>query len=215
MGNYSHQKKLFDPKHARKVILFGAGSVGSYVALALLKMGVTELEVWDADTVESHNSPMSLYAPQDLGRLKVEALRDHLKALTGVTISIQPKMYDGTVPCRNASVVACVDTMQARKIVWSSVKKNPSIDVFLDTRLARTYVELLSIEPNLPDDIRRYDNMLFDDKTAVREVCGTHGIVFASMTAASRVSLTLARFWSTRNKAWRLVERCDTLEHAI
>lgn len=214
MSNFSHQKKLFNPKNARKVTLFGAGSVGSFTALALAKMGVSEIEVWDADTVESHNAPMSLYSVRDLGRLKVEALRDRIRDLADVEITIRPEMYDGQVPLRNASVVACVDTMQARKTIWSQVKQNPSVDVFLDTRLAEAYVELLAIEPNARNDIGRYDAMMFDDDTAVRQICGTHGIVFASLTAASAVTATLAKFWTERRKTWRYVERCDTLERA-
>lgn len=213
--NLSHQAKLFNPKFARKVVLFGAGSVGSYVAFFLAKMGVTEIEVWDGDDVASHNIPMSLYRPKDVGRYKVDALREIILEFTGVTITAKQAMYEGKEPLKNVSVISCVDTMKARSLIWSKVRMNPSVDIFLDTRIGEAYQEVFAISPCSTTDIKRYRALLFDDKEAVRRFCGSHGVVFVSTKAAQGVTANIARFWQTGQKKWRDAGRCDILDSAV
>lgn len=214
--NHAHQTKLFDPKRARPVVLFGAGSVGSYVAFFLAKMGVTEIEVWDGDIVASHNLPMSLYRTQDVGLFKVDCLQELVRLGTGVELAVRREMYDGTKPFRkNASVISCVDTMEkGRKKIWERVKRNPSVDVFVDTRMAKAYAEVLTISPSDRVDINRYEAFLFDDKDGVRQYCGEHGVIFASTYAATVVCANLAQHWSGKKPGWRIAQQCDTLLRA-
>ena len=208
---YAHQENLFDPKRARKVILLGAGSVGSHVAYHLTKMGVTELEVWDDDTVASHNVPMSLYGPEDVGRFKVDALKEIIERLTGTTILTERKMYSGEA-FRHVSIVACVDSMQARKLLWERLKYCPTVDIFCDTRTAATYVEVLSVAPCDPTDVELYEALLFDDTIAARQSCGQHGIVYAASRAAQVVAVNLALFWQHGKKESRIAEQTMTLD---
>lgn len=212
--NHAHQENLFDPKLARKVYLFGAGSVGSWLALFLAKMGMSDIEVWDADLVSSYNVPMSLYRPQDVGRYKVDALAEIVLDMTGVTLTTRREMYAGQAALRNALVVSCVDTMEeGRKPIWEAVKKNRvTLDLFCDTRTSECYVEVLSIEPCSTADAKRYDAMLFPDTEAAKQLCGRHGIVFTTTRAAGIVAANIATFLTTGSKEWLVQERCDTLQ---
>jgi hypothetical protein len=211
---YAHQEGLFDPRFARKVVLLGAGSVGSHVAYHLAKMGVTDIEVWDNDVVASHNVPMSLYGPSDVGRYKVDALAELIERLAGTSIRTERKMYDGEV-LRNTSVVACVDSMRVRKLLWERLKFCPTVDIFCDTRTAASYIEVLSVAPCDPIDIEMYEAMLFDDDQATRQTCGTHGIVYASSRASQVVAANLALFWQQGRKVCRMAEQCQTLDSII
>lgn len=214
--NFSHQKYLFDPKRAKPVVLFGAGSVGSYVAFFLAKKGIGEIEVWDGDYVASHNLPMSLYRVQDEGRPKVSCLQAIVREHSGAELVVHEAMYDGSKPFRkNASVIACVDSMDARKTIWERVKRNPSVDVFIDTRTSGSYVEVLVISPMDSRDVKRYEALLFEDKDAVKQNCGVHGIVEASAYAASVVSASLTQRWAGVKSEWRVIQKCDTLQRAI
>lgn len=211
-ANFAHQEDLFDPRYARKVILIGAGSVGSYVALFLAKMGVADIEVWDADVVLSHNTPASLYSHNDIGRRKVESLTEHVERLTNVQIKAVPTMYSGE-ELRGVSVIACVDTMATRKMIWEKVKLCPTIDLFCETRVNAWYLEVFAVAPCNPEDIKRYEDALFSDKeVARRQLCGRHGIVQVSARAAQVVVSNFARFWQSGQKKWRHGERADTLE---
>ncbi len=211
---YAHQERLFDPRRANKVVLLGAGAVGSHVAYNLAKMGVSDIEVWDADHIASHNVPMSLYGPSDIGRFKVDALEEIIERLTGTKIRTHRKMYEGE-SLRNVSVVACVDDMEARKLIWKNVKLSPTIDVFCDTRTAASYIEVLCVTPCDPEDIESYEAMIFDEKVAARQSCGEHGIIYTSTAAAERVTENLALFWLIGAKVFRIAEQTQMLDLVV
>ncbi len=84
--NFHRQLDVLDvPRLARTPItVIGAGAVGSFTVLALAKCGAECITVYDDDTVESHNLPNQWYRLTDLGRPKVEALRELVREMTGV-----------------------------------------------------------------------------------------------------------------------------------
>jgi hypothetical protein len=206
--NFSHQSYLFHPQYARPVVIIGVGAIGSMVAFALAKMGVTNITVIDGDTVASHNVPMSLYRSGDLGRLKVEALAEVIAFTTGVTIKTVPEFYVGQ-SLRRATIIACVDTMAARKVIWQQVKGQVTVDLFIDTRTAEAYAEVYAISPRLPEEREYYEGLLYPDEEAARQTCGRHGIVFVSLGVAASVSATVARFWQSSQKKRCHAVRCD------
>ena len=214
--NYSHAAGFSDPKNTKPATIIGAGSVSSYVALGLVKAGYHDLTVWDNDFVASDNMPMSLFGPSDFGKPKAEALRDIVERLTGVTIKICTKRYESerlTTPL----VVSCVDDMPTRERIWEGIKGRIAPELFCDTRLGYTYVEVLTIRPNLERDINRYKQLIgFKNEVAVQQTCGHHGVVYASMYAASVVvPSVVAHFSGKTPPPWRVAQRCDTLERAF
>lgn len=212
MPNFAHQMKLFDPARARPVTLIGAGSVGSFVALFLAKAGVSDITVFDHDTVASHNVPMSLYRESDLGRRKVEALRDIVKALTDVELVINPVMYTAQ-PLKRCSVIMSVDEMDKGRIpIWETVRGSTSIDVMLDTRVHQAYGELYTIKPCSLDDGENYTKTLFLNSDVPTRMCGTHGFAPVSTGLASSTVSSLCHFWMTGERVWQRAFRYDTLE---
>lgn len=210
--HHVHQKGIFDPKNARPVVLMGAGSVGSFTALALAKAGIP-LEVWDADMVVSYNAPMSLFGPGDIGRYKVDAVAEMIERLAGAKITAHREMYAGQ-KLANCSVVACVDTMEARKTIWQAARMNPSVDLYCDTRTAAAYVEVFCVEPMNRKEGREYEETLHKDSTVVPPTCGRHGIAYASLLAASAVAANLTTYWEDGKKKFWFAERADTFDRA-
>ena len=213
--NYSHAEGFSDPNDAKPATIIGAGSVSTYVTLGLVKAGYHDLTVWDHDFVASDNMPMSLFGPSDFAKPKAEALRDIVERLTGVTIKIRTERYESqrlTTPL----VVSCVDDMPTRGRIWEGIKGRIAPELFCDTRLGYTYVELLTIRPNLERDVKRYEQLLFKNDVAVQQTCGHHGVVYASMYAASVVvPSVVAHFSGKTPPPWRVAQRCDTLERAF
>lgn len=208
--NLSHQKHLIDPDCVRPVTLIGAGSVGGFVAMLLAKSGVTDLTVMDHDSIESHNVPMSTYGIADIARFKVDALKERIEADTGVSIKAVRAVYDGEP--LSGTVLACVDTMHARSIIWKAAKGNPRVDLFVDTRTLAAYSNVYVIDPHAEDDVEEYEKSLYSDQDALRQSCGVHGVGYATVVVASSAVSQVLSFWQTgRKKLWH-AERRDTLE---
>jgi sulfur carrier protein ThiS adenylyltransferase len=66
---------------ASTVGVAGCGGLGSNAAVALVRAGVGSLILVDQDLVEESNLNRQHFFLQDLGRSKVEALADHLRAI--------------------------------------------------------------------------------------------------------------------------------------
>lgn len=67
--------------NTRRVVIVGAGSVGSAMAEHLVRAGVRRLILIDPDTVALANLCRSVYVLSDVGRHKVDALADRLRAI--------------------------------------------------------------------------------------------------------------------------------------
>jgi hypothetical protein len=209
--NLSQQHKLFDVALARPVTVIGAGAVGGYAVLGLAKLGIPRITVYDHDHVESHNVPMSVYGPDDLARLKVEALRDIVRAGTGTVIETRPRRYEGER--LEGAVVCCVDTMEARQAVWKAVELQPDVNILIDTRVSAELVWVFAVDPCDPDDAERYRHHLaYSTKETAAPMCGSHGVVYVSMRAASAACANLTSWWQHGRKTLHHRELAGALE---
>lgn len=89
-------------KNAR-VLLIGAGALGSAVALYLAASGVGTLGLIDYDHVEIHNLHRQiLFTEQDLDKPKVQVIKERLKK-TNAHIKIQT--YQAKLSCENSHAI--------------------------------------------------------------------------------------------------------------
>lgn len=81
---------------AARVLVVGAGGLGAPAALYLAATGVGTIGLVDPDTVSLSNLQRQvLYATADVGRSKVEAASDHLRALNpNMTVESHPVWLD-------------------------------------------------------------------------------------------------------------------------
>src|SRR3954469_26048634 len=82
------------------VTIIGAGGIGSFTGQFLAKMGVTDLTVYDFDSVEDHNLPNQLYPVEALGTPKSKALGEEIRRLVGdeCTVTVKDEAVEaGTV----------------------------------------------------------------------------------------------------------------------
>ena len=194
--NFSQQNRLFDPALSRPVHLIGAGSVGSLVANQLARIGVTDITVWDDDSVDSHNVGPSLYGMGDVSYFKVDRLKSIIERNTGVHIKAECRKYAGE-PLRG-SVICCVDTMEARQCIWNAVKKKLFVDILIDTRIAEYFSQIFTVRPCNPKDALYYEQFLtYGTEEATRQMCGGHSIIFIASRVASVAVETLSSFWNS------------------
>ena len=193
--NHTQHVGIFNPAAAKPVTLIGAGGVGSLVAMQLGKIGVREIEVYDDDTVASHNLPSSAYGLSDIGMVKVEALARRLKDECDVDLVARPRRWTRVERLRE-TIVMCVDSMDARQVVWEACRKDPLADILIDTRVGAEFVCVYAIDLTDRDAVEEYAHAVsYGTKEAAMTTCGLHGIAHVNGLAASvAVGLLTARW---------------------
>ncbi|MBU1920641.1 ThiF family adenylyltransferase, partial [bacterium] len=129
---YLRQQDVLDVKAVTSlgVTLIGLGSIGSITGLYLGKMGITGLQAYDADFVESHNWSNQMYSDDDIGTLKAEAFSKLLEAYGGHTPNATAARYvDQDL---TEVVISAVDSMKSRETIWKSVRDKPEVKLYLD-----------------------------------------------------------------------------------
>ena len=107
-----------------KVIVFGIGGVGSFVAEALARSGVGHLVLVDNDTVSLTNLNRQLIATHDtVGRLKVEVMAERIRSINprAVTESraefLLPETVDDFPLSECDYIVDAIDTVSSKLIL--------------------------------------------------------------------------------------------------
>lgn len=169
------------------VTIIGAGGIGSPTALALAKMGVEQIHVFDHDMVENHNLPNQMFRLADLGSPKVTALAAVLDELTGVQPLTVPNDFTGQ-ELLSGVVVAAVDSMATRKMIWEAVKKSPGVFAFLDGRLGAETLRVYTVEPAREGHIDFYEANLYPDEEVHQAPCTERATIYTGFVIAGFIA---------------------------
>ncbi len=188
------QQDLIEPDQLDiPISVVGCGGIGSFVVLALAKMGCRALAAYDDDRVEAHNIPNQAYRLADVGRLKVEALADLIRDAAGVPLQIRPERV--REQRLQGVVVAAVDTMAARREFWlRGIRHRAAVPLYLDARMGAEVARILTVRPADPDDIRRYEASLHADEEALVLPCTAQAIVYTGFSIAALVAGQIKKF---------------------
>ena len=116
--NLTKSYEFFQPdKDDAMIHIIGCGSVGSTVAENLARCGITKMTLWDFDTVEEHNIVNQMFRQQDIGKPKVEALKDILVEINPYIAQdtvLHPEGYLGK-KMLSGYIFLCVDSIELRR----------------------------------------------------------------------------------------------------
>lgn len=136
----SKSYEFFQPEMCKERIhIIGCGSVGSTVAELLARFGLTDISLYDFDTVEPRNIVNQMFTQEDVNRDKVEAVAD-------IICRINPEAKDGLKLYRDGwkgqklsgYVFLCVDNIDLRRKIATENKFNPFIKAMFDFRTRLT-----------------------------------------------------------------------------
>ena len=131
-GKFHHEAIYRGPDVLQKLsnlrlVLCGAGAIGSNLAENLVRQGVGHLRVIDKDRVEEHNVSTQVYGESDVGVWKVEALRNRLFRVAGV--EIEPIRKELTAQnarqllSQSDLIIDAFDNSASRQLVQQSVRE--------------------------------------------------------------------------------------------
>ena len=126
----------FQPeKDESRIHIIGCGSVGSTVAENLARCGVTKFTLWDFDMVEPHNLANQMFRQKDVGKAKVDALKDILMEINPEIedeIELKPNGWKGKV--LSGYIFLCVDNIDLRREFVEAHMDSPFVKAMFDFR---------------------------------------------------------------------------------
>jgi molybdopterin/thiamine biosynthesis adenylyltransferase len=141
-----------------RVVLCGAGALGSHLADNLARQGFARLRVIDHDRVEAHNVGTQLYGDSEVGLWKVEALRNRLFRACGVEAEpVRKEMTASNARALLAGadvVIDVFDNSSARQLVQDHVRGVGAGVACLHAGLYEDYCEVVWDEAyRVPRDV--------------------------------------------------------------
>ena len=188
--------------HAATVTVIGAGAVGSFTALSLVKMGVGTVEVYDHDTVSVENLGPQWFRVCDLGRFKVDALAEQLAAFGGNVVAHPEKFVAQPV---SGIVVATVDSMDARIAIWRHIRKTRRVELYLDARMGAEVGKVFANRPQDPEDCRAYETELYPSTEAFRAPCTARSTIYCAAGLSAFLAATVGNHLAGRRYRRELV----------
>ena len=199
--DYSRHRDLFNPEEfnkSDKVTVIGAGATGSWLVLALAKLGITDITVYDFDTVEEHNLPNQCYGLPDVNKQKLIALRDMVHAQTGITIGIKDEKFINQRV--SGYVFNLVDTMKDRETIWAqAIKYKTSVKLYVEPRLGMDGGQIYAITPINRTHIEQYENTFYSDEDSEVSACGhSLSVITSSLAIVSTCVRTMIEHFNGR-----------------
>lgn len=176
---------LHPDKCREKVNIIGAGATGSFVALALAKMGLSNITIFDHDVIEEHNFPNQLFPIRALGMNKALATKEIVRDFTGVEVEAIPEKYKKQDLA--GIVISALDSMSGRKDIFKQCKENLNVRLLIDPRTGAEMFRLLTLNPNLFDKCEKYEETLHSDTEALRVPCTAQSIIYSVLLVSSHV----------------------------
>lgn len=140
MMDLSKSYEFFQPeKDNTRIHIVGCGSVGSTIAENLARCGVTKMTLWDFDKVEPHNIANQMFRQQDIGKLKVEALKDILTDINpeiSDSVELKPDGWQGKL--MSGYIILAVDSIELRREIVEKHMDSPYVKAMFDVRTLLT-----------------------------------------------------------------------------
>lgn len=174
--DYTRQEDLINAnRFNKKINIIGAGAIGSWLAFFLLKMGFSNINIYDFDVIEEHNIPNQLFKESQIGTAKVTAMEELYKDFfeeTGRLTIRSIKINNHNAHALSGVVFSCVDSMSARKTIYENCYKTGNAELWIEGRIGLFGAYIYTLNNKNEDVLEKYETTLYDDDTAEVSACG-------------------------------------------
>lgn len=180
---WNRQLGLIHPdKLQMPILIVGAGSIGSWTALALSKLGCSNVTIMDGDVIEEHNAGSQVYKASDEGMEKVQALTEKLRFLTDLMPTPVPNHWNIENPehikelDKYQIIISAVDNITVRAQLFNTLKgKNV---FYIDGRMAGNALEIYMTKCDNEEDLKIYEQTLFTAEEETPVPCSERSVVY-------------------------------------
>lgn len=157
-----------DRRKTLKVCVVGAGWIGSNSVYCLAKQWIENIKCIDFDSVEIENTGSQFYMEKDIGKLKVEALKENIQWATWIEIDTVKTKYKKSNINGYDIIVLALDNLETRKQI---VEDCDDSQIILDTRMVKRIAQCFCFYGFQKE--RWFEECYTTDENTVQEVACT------------------------------------------
>lgn len=194
MINIQKHMDFFDPTKIKDAIhIIGCGAIGSHLAEQIARLGISEVHLWDFDTVSAHNIANQNFRDKDINRLKVDALKEIMQEINPeINIKIHEKGWEEGDKL-SGWIFLAVDNIDIRRAIIEDNQGNNFIKGYCDIRMGLTDSQIYFI--NTPKLINTLlGTMNFSHEEAKENVpvsaCGMSLSVIPTIKFATAIAIS-------------------------
>lgn len=180
-----------DETLTKRVNIVGCGAIGSFAALALAKMGMKNITVWDHDHVSDVNMNNQFFRYTDIGRSKAFALKELIRDFTGETITAHERKFEKLdLENMEGILIVAVDSMDTRAqfVEWVRKTYTHKLEIIIDPRMgAEEYMQFVTE----PMALTQYMKTLYSSKDVEAPRCTAKSTIYTATLAAGIIAKTV------------------------
>jgi len=199
------------------VTLIGAGGIGATTAIALAKMGISGLVIYDMDSVGTENLATQLHRLSDVGKFKVDAISDAISTYANdVTVFARVERVTAQTTFDTRFVICAVDNILTRQEVWRSVHY-PIVRYFIDARMSAEEFHLYTVDLRSDDSVKRYNDMIWQesDENIPELKCTMKATIFCAFMAAGHLSNAVKKLAMGEGHPYSLIHNIKTFTFLV
>lgn len=178
----------FDPKFVEKIVIGGAGGIGSWLSFFIARMGY-KIFLYDFDTIDETNLGGQMYSTESVGLVKSNAMED----ITRIFCQ-NPTYALGRYTKEDGEwsevMFSAFDNMEARKVMFTKWKeKFTDKSIFIDGRML---AETGMVYCVTKDRIEDYEKELWTDAEIKDQAC----TMKATSHCGAFIASTMATCWT-------------------
>jgi len=173
------------------ITIIGAGAVGSWTALALVKMGFANLTIQDMDTIDTVNMNSQFYPHKMVGNKKATALHEMIYDFTGISINVKNSRFNKGDKLNTSIVISAVDSMDVRRNIFDGCTS--AVDWFIDPRMGAESMAMYTMQPHDLEDMAGYIKSWHSDEDSVHEACTAKSTIYCANILAGLVAMNVKK----------------------
>ena len=218
--NLAKSYEFFKPEDLGmdRVHIIGCGATGSTLAELLARFGITNITLYDFDTVEGKNLANQMFLNRHIHMPKVDAVADIITSINpeaAETLRLEPEGWHGQ---RLAGYVfLCVDNIDLRREIAEKNRNNPMIKAMFDFRLGLTDAQHYAARWNNRESVENFIATMAFNHAEVEEVhSACHEVLSVAPTIRVIVALGVANFINfVKAKEMKKMVLIDAFSHTV
>jgi molybdopterin/thiamine biosynthesis adenylyltransferase len=171
------------------VTLIGAGGIGAITGIAMAKMGIQGMFVFDGDYVSDVNIPTQFHRVSDVGNNKAAALAEAIATYSDDTGVVPADYVNNQTIFNTAIVISAVDSITARQMIWKNVLHSEPVQWYIDARMGAEIINIYAIDLAHTRACSAYDALMknIQEGDVPDVVCTEKATIYTACFAAGHI----------------------------